>query len=963
MCLRGGQRVVYTSPIKALSNQKYRELAEEFSDVGLMTGDVTIAPNASCLVMTTEILRSMLYRGSEAMREVAWVVFDEVHYLRDAERGVVWEESIVMAPRAARFVFLSATVPNAREFADWVAKVHQQPCHIVYTDFRPTPLQHYVFPAGGDGLYLAVDEGGTFREDNFQKAVNAVGDAAAAAASAGGRDGGGRGKKRKGGRRDGGGAGGSDEASDIFKIVRMIVERQYDPVIVFSFNKANCEALARQASPLDPSSGSQPDKTLFKTVTTSQVKTRDKEQKDTNLDWFTRFNMVKLDMNSDDEKVLVEGIFRNAMDSLSDSDKKLPMVSAILPLLRRGIGIHHSGLLPIVKEVIEILFQEGLIKCLFATETFSIGLNMPAKTVVFADLRKWDGGRFRYISGGEYIQMSGRAGRRGIDDRGICILMLDEKMEPAVAKAMLKGTADPLNSAFHLSYSMILNQMRSEESDPERMLRSSFRQFQAERALPDLKRRVEELEEQRSAFAIAQEDMVEEYLSLSRQLEKLRRSIRKVTSAPEQALRFLNPGRLARVVCSAPLLPPAGAREAARSEAPRRHRWAAEDLAWGVIISFERASARGLDAGEEDGQAEEPSTSEISYVVDVLLPCTKDDAASAAVRREVVRPCRNGEVGEPMVAVIPLSQVDCLSSVRIHVPKNLIAREAREHVQKTLEEVQRRFPDGLQLLDPEEDMQVESSSYRKAVRRLETVESTLASHPLAKEDDLDERLEAFTTKEEISQQIKNLTREVKDTYHLILKDELKSRRRVLRRLGYVNLEEVVQLKGRVACELTTADELTMTELIFGGVFQDLPPESAAALASCFVWQEKVANAPRPREELEQPLRQLRDVARRVGKVQEECKMVLDVEEYVAGFRQDIMEIVYQWCRGAKFADILRLSDIFEGSLIRALRRLEELLRQLVAACASIGEAGLEDKFRTSIELMKRDIVFAASLYL
>eukprot|EP00850_Spirogloea_muscicola_P021111 SM000237S08128 [mRNA] locus=s237:125280:131312:+ [translate_table: standard] len=882
-----------------------------------MTGDVTIAPNASCLVMTTEILRSMLYRGSEAMREVAWVVFDEVHYLRDAERGVVWEESIVMAPRAARFVFLSATVPNAREFADWVAKVHKQPCHIVYTDFRPTPLQHYVFPAGGDGLYLAVDERGTFREDNFQKAVNAVGDAAAAA-SGGGRDGGGRRKKRKGARRDGGGAGG-DEASDIFKIVRMIVERQYDPVIVFSFNKANCEALARQ--------------------------------------------MVKLDMDSDDEKVLVEGIFRNAMDSLSDSDKKLPMVSAILPLLRRGIGIHHSGLLPIVKEVIEILFQEGLIKCLFATETFSIGLNMPAKTVVFADLRKWDGGRFRYISGGEYIQMSGRAGRRGIDDRGICILMLDEKMEPAVAKAMLKGTADPLNSAFHLSYSMILNQMRSEESDPERMLRSSFRQFQAERALPDLKRRVEELEEQRSAFAIAQEDIVEEYLSLSRQLEKLRRSIRKVTSAPEHALRFLNPGRLARVVCSPPLLPPAGAREAARSEAPSWHRWAAEDLAWGVIISFERASARGLDAGEEDRQAEEPSTSEISYVVDVLLPCIKDDAASAAARREVVRPCRHGEVGEPMVAVIPLSQVDCLSSVRIHVQKNLITREAREHVQKTLEEVQRRFPDGLQLLDAEEDMQVESSSYRKAVRRLETVESTLKSHPLAKETDLDERLEAFTTKEEISQRIKNLKREVKDTNHLILKDELKSRRRVLRRLGYVNLEEVVQLKGRVACELTTADELTMTELIFGGVFQDLPPESAAALASCFVWQEKVANAPRPREELEQPLRQLRDVARRVGKVQEECKMVLDVEEYVAGFRPDIMEIVYQWCRGAKFADILRLSDIFEGSLIRALRRLEELLRQLVAACASIGEVGLEDKFRTSIELMKRDIVFAASLYL
>ena len=132
--------MIYTSPIKALSNQKYRDLVEGFQDVGLMTGDVTINPNASCLVMTTEILRSMLYRGSEVMREVAWVIFDEVHYMRDRDRGVVWEESIIMLPHKVKFVFLSATIPNAFEFAAWVAKVHDQPCHVVYTEYRPTPF-------------------------------------------------------------------------------------------------------------------------------------------------------------------------------------------------------------------------------------------------------------------------------------------------------------------------------------------------------------------------------------------------------------------------------------------------------------------------------------------------------------------------------------------------------------------------------------------------------------------------------------------------------------------------------------------------------------------------------------------------------------------------------------------------------------------------------------------------------
>ena len=163
--LRDGQRVVYTSPIKALSNQKYREFSAEFGDVGLMTGDVTINPSASCLVMTTEILRSMLYRGSEIMREVAWVVFDEIHYMRDKERGVVWEETIILLPRKVHYVFLSATIPNAMQFAEWIAHIHAQPCHVVYTDFRPTPLQHYLFPEGGQGIHLVVDEKGVFRED------------------------------------------------------------------------------------------------------------------------------------------------------------------------------------------------------------------------------------------------------------------------------------------------------------------------------------------------------------------------------------------------------------------------------------------------------------------------------------------------------------------------------------------------------------------------------------------------------------------------------------------------------------------------------------------------------------------------------------------------------------------------------------------------------------------------------
>lgn len=224
----------------------------------------------------------------------------------------------------------------------------------------------------------------------------------------------------------------------------MIMLKNFNPVIVFAFSKRECEGLA--------------------------------------------LSMSKMEFNSAEEQDLTTSIFTNAIDNLSPDDRALPQIANILPLLNRGIGIHHGGLLPILKEVIEILFQEGLIKVLFATETFSIGLNMPAKTVVFNNVRKFDGQEFRNLSSGEYIQMSGRAGRRGLDDRGVVILMCDEKLEPSAAKTMVKGEADRLDSAFHLGYNMVLNLMKVEGISPEFMLERCFHQFQSLANIPTLQK-------------------------------------------------------------------------------------------------------------------------------------------------------------------------------------------------------------------------------------------------------------------------------------------------------------------------------------------------------------------------------------------------------------------------------------------------------------------------------------------
>lgn len=881
MSLRNQQRVIYTSPIKALSNQKYREFKEEFSDVGLMTGDVTIEPNASCLVMTTEIWRSMQYKGSEVMREVAWVIFDEVHYMRDRERGVVWEESIVMAPKNSRFVFLSATVPNAKEFADWVAKVHKQPCHIVYTDYRPTPLQHYVFPSGGDGLYLVVDEKGKFREDSFQKALNALVPASDSAK-----------KKENGKRQKFTMAGTSSEESDIFKMVKMIIQRQYDPVILFSFSKRECEFLAMQ--------------------------------------------MAKMDLNEDDEKANIETIFWSAMDMLSDDDKKLPQVSNMLPLLKRGIGVHHSGLLPILKEVIEILFQEGLIKCLFATETFSIGLNMPAKTVVFTNVRKFDGDRFRWLSSGEYIQMSGRAGRRGIDLRGICILMVDEKMEPSTAKMMLKGSADSLNSAFHLSYNMLLNQMRSEDGDPEKLLRHSFYQFQADRSLPDLEKQIKELESERNSMVIEEAESLKDYYDLLQQHRSLKKDVHDIVLSPKHVLPFLQPGRLVRIEYS--------------TDEPANFS-IDENVTWGIIINFEKVKSHGEDKRPEDSD----------YTVDVLTRCsvTKDNSGKKTMK---VVPLKAR--GEPVVVSLSLSQIDGLSSIRMYIPKDLIPVEVRENTLRKVEEVLLRFAkDGVPLLDPEEDMKVQSKSFRKATRRIEALESLFEKHDIRNSPHIQQKLKVFHAKQELSAKIKSIKKTMRSSTVLAFKDELKARKRVLRRLGYVTSDDVVEVKGKVACEISSADELTLTELMFSGALKDATVEQMVALLSCFVWQEKLQDAPKPREELDLLFYQLQETARRVANLQLECKIQIDVESFVNSFRPDIMEAVYSWARGSKFYQIMEMTQVFEGSLIRAIRRLEEVLQQLILASKSIGETELEAKLEEAVNKIKRDIVFAASLYL
>ncbi|XP_020678441.1 DExH-box ATP-dependent RNA helicase DExH10 isoform X1 [Dendrobium catenatum] len=882
MSFRDKQRVIYTSPLKALSNQKYRELNQEFSDVGLMTGDVTLSPHASCLVMTTEILRGMLYRGTELLKEVAWVIFDEIHYMKDRERGVVWEESIIFLPPAIKMVFLSATMSNATEFAEWICKLHKQPCHVVYTDFRPTPLQHYVFPVGGSGLYLVVDENEQFKEDNFAKLQetftkqkNQVDGHRNVKASS---------RIAKGGTASAG--------SDIYKIVKMIMERKFQPVIIFSFSRRECEQHA--------------------------------------------MSMAKLDFNTEEERDVVEQVFKNAILCLSEEDRNLPAIQLMLPLLQRGIAVHHSGLLPIIKELVELLFQEGLVKALFATETFAMGLNMPAKTVVFTSVRKWDGDSNRYIGSGEYIQMSGRAGRRGKDERGICIIMIDEKMEMDVLKDMVLGKPAPLVSTFRLSYYTILNLLSRAEGQftAEHVIKNSFHQFQYEKSLPDMNKKISKLETEAAMLESSGETELADYHNLGLEIAQLERKIMSEITRPERILYYLVPGRLVKV------------------------REGGTDWGWGVVVNVVKKPPSGAGSLQPALAASRGS----SYLVDTLLNCSLGSSDNGS-RQKPFPPCP-GERSEMHVVPVPLHLISGISNIRISFPPDLRPAEARQTVLLAVQELHKKFPHGLPRLNPVKDMGINDPELTELVHKFEELEQKLAAHPLHESTQTEKQYQWFQRKAQLNHEIQLLKSKMRDSQLQKFRDELKNRSRVLKRLGHIDADSVVQLKGRAACLIDTGDELLVTELMFNGTFNDLDPHQAVALASCFIPGDKSSDQVFSRIELAKPLQQLQDSARKIAEIQRECKLDINVEEYVeATVRPYLMDVIYCWSKGATFAEVIEMTDIFEGSIIRLARRLDEFLNQLKAAAHAVGEINLEKKFESGTESLRRGIMFANSLYL
>ena len=405
-CIETGRRVIYTAPIKALSNQKYRDFYQAYGDcVGIVTGDVVLNQFAQVLLMTTEIFRNTIFDDITRLDDVEYVIFDEIHYINDIERGTVWEESIIFAPQNIKFVCLSATIPNINEFAEWMRTVREAEIDVIEELERPVPLEHHLYLEGygvGDLECLQRIQASFIDEDFYdpddEKTLNKA-------------------------------------LPNLIRtdLISYLQNQNQLPCLYFCFSRKGCGQ---------------------------------------NAEYYANQNFL-----TPEQRVEILRLFDLLCTRYSIRDER--NIKAFRRLVSKGVAYHHAGMLPTLKEVVERLFTSGLIQLLFTTETFAVGINMPACTVVFESLEKYDGVNFRYLKTREYHQMSGRAGRRGIDPIGYVYARVTPKFADVEGvQRIISDKIEPIESQFNLSYSSILNLYEKHGDDIYDVCTQSLNNFQ-----------------------------------------------------------------------------------------------------------------------------------------------------------------------------------------------------------------------------------------------------------------------------------------------------------------------------------------------------------------------------------------------------------------------------------------------------------------------------------------------------
>jgi ATP-dependent RNA helicase HelY len=842
LALAQGRKCFYTTPIKALSNQKYADLVRRYggTDVGLLTGDNSINGEAPVVVMTTEVLRNMLYTSSATLGGLSYVVLDEVHYLADRSRGAVWEEVIIHLPESVRVVALSATVSNAEEFGDWLASVRggggkRAGTQVIVDEHRPVPLWQHVL--AGNRMYdLFTDD--EHKNVNPELMRLALRDEWAARKATGRPGRGGHRPRRFTGpyRPD---------------VIERLDSAGLLPAITFIFSRAGCDAAVQQCL------------------------------------------ATGLRLASPAEETEIMSVVKRRMSDIPRDDLAVLGYGEWLDGLRRGIAAHHAGLLPAFKEVVEELFAVGLIRAVFATETLALGINMPARTVVIEKLDKWNGEAHAALTAGEYTQLTGRAGRRGIDVEGHAVVLWQPGLDPGAVAGLAGTRTYPLNSSFRPSYNMAVNLTGwAGRARASALLESSFAQFQADRGVVGLTRQIRKnhaaLAELASSMTCSQGDFTE-YISLRRalseregELSRTRSSARRAEAA--RSLTLLRPGDIIRV--------PGGRRAGVAVVLQTGH--GSREPQGGP--GGGNPPGRGVTGGSPPGGNTGPLVLTAGQQVKRLSP------ADFPVPAEVLDRIRIPGSFSPRS---PQHRRDLASTVRNRIADRDLGRPSRAS-----------------------DWESAASD---ATDQIAELRRQLRRHPCHDCPDRDRHARYGERYIRLARETEALEQRVAGRSHVIARtfDRVCA---VLENLGYLS-GDTVTADGRRLAGLYTELDLLAAECLRRGTWNGLSPAELAACVSALCFESRQSDDARPPR---LPKGRVPDVLVEMARIWAELDQ-LEKDNSLSFLRlpdTGFAWAAYRWAQGARLEDVLTESaDLTPGDFVRAVKQLLDLLDQIAGVAA------------------------------
>ncbi|EDO06191.1 helicase with zinc finger motif protein [Babesia bovis T2Bo] len=867
LALSRGKKAVYTSPIKALSNQKFREFTKRYGNetVGIITGDVSCNPNAPCLIVTTEILRNLLYRGDPIIGQLGVVIFDEVHYINDFQRGVVWEEVFIMLPKSIQLVMLSATVPNYAEFADWIGAIMEREVITIVTTRRPVPLVHFMYIY--NRIFLLLDNKGVFNKDAYHNMYKISSQNKGSSI------------KRttfKG------------QVQKLQRLIRHLEMTQKLPVVLFCFSRAKCESYARE--------------------------------------------MPNLNLNSNHvQRSKIHIFLKESLSSISEDDRDLMQVKSIIKLLYRGIGVHHSGLLPLMKEIVEILFSRGLIKVLFATETFAMGVNMPARSVIFTSIHKHDGQKTRHLTASEYTQMAGRAGRRGLDSFGsVYIFCPDDPPDLQDLTTMMFEKSTKLESKFRITYNMLLQVHSREHMNITEMMLKSFKETYKMKNIPIFKRdnirKRQELSTIPKVDCIYGEPSIEEYHKLDGCSRTIADNLNESLWNHRENAQIFKAGRVIMVhslaVCNT--------------------------SCYGSIVVSPKGKSSTLkvllllpDLYDEGKAYDKVHTTISSYNHDQI-----HFSVCESVRISNISFIYNNVINmKTMQGVTEDLSITLLSSVASELHKLLLTSK-------------------IELLAFNKQLKQTSIQFYDVMLKQRDIYHEISLNPCNKCHLREKHYSIQERVESCRNELERITSLLKEE-SLSSYDEMVAKVEVLKQLDFLDENGKPTVKGRIATYLTTGDEITLTETITQNVLNDLEPEECAAILSAFVHNDRSPEkeVPSPTAAIQKARDMVLDLHSKVDVVQRALNVVVSREDHSALCNFSLSYVIYQWAIGTPFSEIMQYTDLQEGHIVRAITRLDELCRKIGQVANINGDQALQSKIEKVSNSIKRGIVFMPSLYL